>query len=261
MNLLKSVVATAVVAGGAALLSGPAAAAPTYLGPTGFVLTPDCNVTRHWRITSGYHYLGRGILDAAPASTFVVNAGILDHLEVGATGVKINGDEGFDAGWLNAKLSVFRPDNTVQLAAGVMDATGETDRAVYVIGLLNGYWYLRRHQFPLKGLKLGVGWGSGNVIDGLFVNGTWSLGTVLEIIGEWHTDAAGRELVNIGGRFRTGPKSLSGLAWDIGAIGLNTDNPRLAGGLSYRYRRYKSKEAGSSHDRGTTGQGGDGSGG
>ena len=144
----------------------------------------------------------------------------------------------------------------------VRDEIVVTTRGIFVVDVqgLTGKKKEYRY-FPLKGLKLGVGWGSGNVIDGLFVNGTWSLGTVLEIIGEWHTDAAGRELVNIGGRFRTGPKSLSGLAWDIGAIGLNTDNPRLAGGLSYRYRRYKSKEAGSSHNRGTTGQGGDGSGG
>jgi hypothetical protein len=227
------ILATAVLAAAAiAVPVGSAMAAPNYLGPSGYMLTPDASVTPNMCFNAGYHYISDNnsrrtlVPGFSPIHSFAGNLGIGNFLEIGGSHLLFSNAQALDTTWLNAKASVLGPNSPFQLAGGVMDALDDFARAAYVVGSFN---IGEKVSVPLlpKSLRLGAGWGTANVIDGIFVNGGFLIGKVAEIHGEW-IDNTG--LVNLGTRWRI-PKAY-GLALDAGVFDV-TNNPTPGGGLSY----------------------------
>jgi hypothetical protein len=235
-------VAAAAILGGAI----PAAAAPTILGPTGFIVTPDCNVVRHGVASVGYHYLNPGTLGPNPSSLGKTNVGIGDHFEVGGTFVGTSGPSGPSGVWGNAKASLYAPDNWIQLAGGVLDVNNATQRAAYVTTLVNGYWLLRHAKFPVKGLKAGAGYGTGGALNAMWVHGSFQMGTPVEVLTEWlsYHNGGGSQL-NAGLRLRLGGRPLRGVSLDL--LGLDVTGPSRtwSAGFAYKHRFHRRNQSNS----------------
>lgn len=229
------------------LVPGAAMAAPNFIGPSGFILTPDATVTPAGCFNLGYHYLNIGTqrdrregIGCPDVSTIAGNLGVANHFEIGGNWLEVNGVPQADAAWLNMKAEVLGPKSPIQLAGGVMDALDESDRGAYFAGTINVGHYVKNKLIP-RSLRMGGGWGSGNVIDGAFANGSFLLGPNVEIMAEWihHQDTRGLAPcldghVNAGVRFRPS-KKLAGLCLDFGALGVDGNNVNFAGGLSYAF--------------------------
>lgn len=218
----------------------PAEAAPTVLGPTGFILTPDCNVVRHGVVNVGYHYLNPGTLGPNPSSLGKINAGVGDHLELGGTFVGTSGPTGPSGVWGNAKVSLYKPDNWVQVAGGVLDVNNATQRAAYVTTLINGYWLLRHAKFPVKGIKAGAGYGSGGALNAHWVQGSFQVGTPVEMLTEWlsYHNGGGSQL-NAGLRLRLGSRPIRGLSLDLLGLDVTGPNRTWSAGFAYKHRFYR----------------------
>lgn len=233
----KTFVSLVLLGGAAAALAAPAEAAPSIFGPTGYILTPDCNVVRETVANVGYHYVGAGPVNGVPASYGTANAGLMDHLELGVTYAGGHGPGGPSGVMGNLKASVFKPDNVVQLAGGVIDVANTTARTAYVTALVNGYWVMRHQNILLKGLKVGGGYGKGGALDATWLHGSFQVGTPVELIGEWVNYHNGPNRVNAGLRFRLGPAPIRGLALDLFKLNIGGGpNSAWATGLSFKKR-------------------------
>lgn len=233
-GLVGLVVAAAAL--GAAL---PAAAAPTVLGPTGFILTPDCNVVRHGVVNTGYHYVQPGPLGPNPTSLGKLNAGLSDHLEIGGTFVGTSGPSGPAGAWGNAKVSLYTPDHWVQVAGGVLDVGNSSQRAAYVTTLLNGYWLLRHANFPIKGIKAGAGYGSGGPLDAMWVQGSFQVGTPVEMLAEWMRYHSGGSQLNAGLRLRLGSRPIRGFSLDLLGFDVTGPGRTWSAGFAYKHRFHR----------------------
>jgi len=256
MNIKKILAATALVAGLAALPTA-ASATPNFLGPSGYILTPDASVTPAGCVNIGYHYFdvdkfiptrNRGIFDVPDFQVLGGNIGLFDRLEVGGSWFNRHNDDllsgpNGDAVWLNAKLAVLRQDSPIQLAGGVMDALDDSDaRAAYVVGSVNVGEKFKSKLLP-RTLRVGAGYGTGHVIDGIFVNGGFMIGKHVELMGEWidnqsdepfENELLGKALdgnINVGGRLHV----LEGLTLDAGALGVDADDPIITVGATYTH--------------------------
>src|SRR3712207_53399 len=101
-NLLAASALTAAIA----VLPGPAMAAPSYIGPSGYLLTPDAMVAPNLNFDLGYHFID---VDAGPEASFTHGTlGLLDHLEVTGSWFNVHGSSAVDAGWLSAKATLLK---------------------------------------------------------------------------------------------------------------------------------------------------------
>jgi hypothetical protein len=219
---LRTTTGLAGLAGLLAVLPAPALAAPGYLGPSGYILTPDAMVAPDRCLNGGFHFFendrGRDFSAAA------ANYGIGDRFEVGATFFNVHGPGSSTDFWLNGKASLLKPDQPFQIAGGVIDLLDETDRGAYVVGSVNVGEQFESELLP-RSLRVGAGWGSGNFIDGLFVNGGFALGSI-QLLAEWIDRP---NLVNLGGRYQLG-----GWTFDLAGVNLSHD-ASVAVGASYTY--------------------------
>jgi hypothetical protein len=259
MKLLKHAL---MAAGGVLALAGAgapqamASPAPNYLGPTGYILTPNADVMEGGCLNTGYHFLDLSNPRVANPniSSGYVNAGLFDRAEIGGSALFFHAqpfpnDKTFKSrAMLNGKVKVFGPELAwpTTLAVGVMDATDSLFRTAYVVGQVDLSRYAGLPMFP-DGLVVGAGWGAGNrwsPIDGVWVNGRFNPIDYTEAHGEWMSNTG---LTNVG--VRVNPPFAQGLALDFSAI----DVTGVAGGWS--------PAIGASYTYCFTGRGGGGGGG
>ena len=274
MKVLRSALIAAAIA-----LPGSAMAAPSVLGPNGYIFTPDGFTTPGGCIAFGYHHAEGDLFPfvsgdrEAPRVSFhrpdinaeALNFGIGNRLEIGATAFssgehRIFVNEENDAELIggtvplvNAKLALLSPRSPVQLVGGVIDALDYLERTAYVYGSFNVGPMI--HRLPLttllpRRMQVGAGWATG-MIDGAFVNAGLPVTPNLELMFEWLDNnipgvygLEGRQ-INLGGRFRF--HKVPGLAVDIAT----TDFDAPLFGVSYTYCRMKH------HKKSTKGEGGE----
>jgi hypothetical protein len=251
------------------LVPGSAMAAPNIMGQSGYLYTPDGNVLGSGCVSVGYHHAkgdpqiflrpaaGGGVRAAVVTpnvNSYHLSVGAFNHLELGLTAFNTGEDgvvrispntittEGGTSYLANAKVALFKPTSNIQLVGGVVDGFDTIQRSGYGYLSLNAGSYMG--NVPVvstfaKKLQVGAGYGFG-YIDGVFANGSVSLGPNIELMAEWLDNdlegvSSGIEgyQYNIGGRFRTG-KSLPGLAIDIGVTNLG-GSAEMAYGLSWTY--------------------------
>lgn len=256
MTIVRNAVAASLLAGALAALPGAASAAPNFIGPSGFIMTPDAMVVGAGCANVGYHYFNldrREVIDFAPLTapdfdTIEGNVGVTHYFEIGGTGFQLHRNDSDYRGWLNAKASPLPAKSPVQIAGGVIDALQATRRTEYaVLGINVGHYMPHQRDLP-RTLRLGGGWGTGGVVDGWFANGGLRIGPHIELMAEWvehenrsfiFGDLPGGDLeskpgrVNVGARFRV--PGARGLALDVAGIGVEESHPILAGGISYTY--------------------------
>jgi hypothetical protein len=255
MKLLKQCL---IAAGSVVALSGAAMAAPapSYLGPTGYILTPNAEVTPGGCANIGYHFFdfagGPNRLGASNVSAAHANIGLGDRLELGYTRLIFHDNFTPSANLANAKLSVLGAKSPVMVAGGVLDAFNDIFRTAYVVGQINVGEHFSKTWIP-RSLRVGAGWGTGNVfspINGVFVNGAVNPIRAVELHGEWMNNTG---LVNTGLRIRPS-KKLDGLVLDLAAVDVTgvAGGWDPAGGLSYTFCFGKGKkhEGGDYEDEG-----------
>jgi len=261
MKGLRSALIAAAIA-----LPGSAMAAPSVLGPNGYIFTPDGFTTPGGCIAFGYHHADgdlfteirtnpQGVpfarLDRPDVNAEVLNIGIGNRLEIGATAFSsgphrlfVNGEGdtevvGGTEPLVNAKLSLLSPRSPIQVVGGVIDALDYVERTPYVYGSFNFGPMI--HRLPLttllpRRIQVGAGWATG-MIEGAFVNAGLPVTPNLELMFEWLDNdipgvygLEGRQ-INIGGRFRF--HKVPGLAIDMAT----TDFDAPLFGVSYTYCR------------------------
>jgi hypothetical protein len=269
LKILRSAVfAVAGLAG----LPAVATAAPSILGPNGYLFTPDGNTTPGGCVVFGIHHaegdpqsitrpgLPPHVVVKRPnVNAFNFNLGLGNRVELGFSRVStaekrfilVGPGAGREAGgqhWLlNGKFALLPPKSPFHLVAGMIDALDSIDRTPYVYGSLNIGQYLPRFALVPRRIQLGAGWATG-MIDGPFVNAGIPISPNFELMFEWLDNdllgvySAGRQF-NAGARLRLG--RIPGLAIDIGT----TDFSRPAFGVSYsicrkRHHRKPAQEEG-----------------
>lgn len=237
MNVRSVLSATALAAGLCAVPGAAMAApAPSYLGPTGYILTPNAEVTPASCVNIGAHNFVIPTVSPSRVTSAHGNIGIGNRLELGYTRLTFHDQFTPNVNLANAKLAVLGPSAPVQLAGGVIDAFNDLFRTAYVVGQINVGEKLGKLKVIPKSLTAGAGWGTGSVlspINGVFVNGGFSPVRQVELHGEWMNNTG---MVNTGLRFRPSGK-LSGIVLDLGAIDVTNvagAGWEPAGGLSWQ---------------------------
>jgi hypothetical protein len=261
---MKKVLATAVIAAAAALVPGAAMASPNYLGPTGYILTPNAKVVPNMCVELGYHWLdssnqGRFVPNVSQIHSFKGNMGFGNFLEIGGSHWRFPSIAGFNTTQLNAKAAIGE-SWPVQIAGGVLDALDDTQRGAYVAGGINVGKKLGSNLLP-KSLEVGAGWGTGNIVNGIFANGGFMLGPNLQLMAEWieRTGFGNRRVTTQFGMVNTGArlhfKKLSGVAIDLGVLDVTRD-PTPSAGLSYSlcFGKKHKKHVGDDEDEGGKGE-------
>lgn len=266
MKILKG--ALLLAAGGGLLggLSGAAQAAPSILGPSGYLWTPNEMTVPGRCVALGYHHAegelypvlragGAGrvrLVSKRPdVNAYKLNLGIGNRLEVGVTALNTGEQRvvlggpftgrtvGGTTPMLNGKVSVLPPTFPAQAVVGVIDAFDSVQRTPYVYGSSNLAPYLQ----DLPGLwwmpdtvRVGAGWATG-IIEGAFVNAGIPVLPNFELMFEWMDNRlpgtfgiAGGRQVNLGLRMRTA--KAPGFVLDAGTTNF-FDTPIF--GASYTY--------------------------
>ena len=242
MNVRSVLSATALAAG---LCAVPTAAmaqapAPSYLGPTGYILTPNADVTPAGCVNIGAHNFVLPTVSPSRVTSAHGNIGIGNRLELGYTRLTFHDQFTPNVNLANAKLAVLGPTSPVQLAGGVLDAFNDLFRTAYVVGQLNVGEKMNSKFIP-RSLRAGAGWGTGSVlspINGVFVNGAFNPMRAVELHGEWMNNTG---MVNTGLRIRPSGR-ISGLILDVAALNVTGVGGvrgqgggwELGGGLSYQ---------------------------
>ncbi len=209
----------------ALFMGGKASALPSYLGPSGLMLTPDGQATYFQSFSFSAHFfnlsgaLKRYGLEGS-GNSFAVNYSPVPALEVGFSTLKT--DLSDRANMLNGKL-IITSESEVQpfsFAAGVVDALDEQEVSPYF--LLSKSLRLSGPMATNQvGLSLNAGYGGGIYDDGILVGGELKLTPQFSLLAE-----GTKRYVNLGARFTS-----QGLALDIGFI----DVEDIAGGVSYSF--------------------------
>lgn len=203
----------------------PAAAMPSYLGPSGLILTPDSQTNQFSAISFSAHFFDlRGSLKEhgldGGTSILAANYSPIPALELGISSIesKISSR----ANMLNGKFIIKQQNNAepVAFVAGVVDVLDEQEISPYA---------LFSKSFRLSGpkatnqisLAVNAGYGGGFYNDGILIGGELKLAPQFSLLAE-----GTKGYVNLGARFST-----AGLAVDIGFM----DMSELGGGISYTW--------------------------
>ena len=203
---LSMFIAVIVVAG---LLSGAAAAAPSFLSTTGNILTPNDSVLAPGDFSANFHALN---LDDNTPTVIGANVGVTESLELGIARFDPDVRALDEETLLNAKYRLL-PETASRpsVLIGVVDATGDLDRdddpGFYIVlgkNLTSIATGLSGEPVqPIRGF-IGVGTG---IYNGVFLGLDWTFSAKSRIIVEYINElnikgAFGEESVfNAGLRF------------------------------------------------------------
>lgn len=227
LTMLLAAALTAVVA-----VSG--FSAPSILGSSGNIVTPNDTVLPVGTLSLGYH----GISDFGGSDElvnfFAGNLGLAKNLEVGV-GIEENGGSEV---MLNAKYRVLaegatRPSVTV----GVLDAAAQftDDPGWYILLSKNLTTTVEevagKASRPVRG---GIGFGGG-AVGGVFLSLDWTMAPKLSLLAEYISDSQLRSL-NGEGSFNAGLRYAltNDFRIDLGTI----DFEDLTFGVSYQTRKF-----------------------
>jgi|GEM_PF-2313034 len=207
------------------LCAFPAYALPSYVGPSGLILTPDAHTTSFQSFSFSAHFFDfSGALEQygidGSASDFAVNYCPAPLLELGYS--TLDSDTSDRANMFNAKLIISQQTELQPLsfAAGVIDAFDEQEITPYVLisKSLNLSGPTARTQI---GLSVNAGYGGGFYSDGFMVGGELRLTPQFSLVAE-----GTKKYINLGTRLHS-----QGLSLDLGLI----DMEDFAGGISYSF--------------------------
>lgn len=130
-------------------MAGTVAAAPSFNGPTGMILTPDTETLDQGSYSMGFHSTDH-------VNSLSLNLGLVKNLEIGLT--RFDYDPSGHSNTLNAKWK-FAPEGngSPALAFGIQDVGDEVDQTPYLVASNTLRGGARVHY--------GIGGGS---IDGIF---------------------------------------------------------------------------------------------
>lgn len=206
--MFRSITVLAAVAVVFVLVSGIAMAAPSFLGTSGLILTPDDSVLGVSDFSAGYH-------DLDWATVIGVNVGVAQNLELGIA--RLDSDGADEDTMLNAKYRLLAETATApSVVIGVVDSdfygvVGKnlTPMATGITG---------EPVMPLRGF---VGIGSGDY-DGVFAGVDWAITQKAKIIAEYIAEDS---VFNVGARLAI----TDSLTFDAAMI----DGDDFAFGISY----------------------------
>jgi hypothetical protein len=250
MKSLKRALLAAAGSGLLAGLCGTAQAAPSILGPSGYLWTPNEMTVQGRCVAAGYHHaegelypiLRQGaqgrvrLVGQRPdVNAYKVNVGIGNRAELGVTAINTGETRvvlggpftgrtvGGTSAMFNGKVSLLPRPWPLDAVVGVIDAFGSVERTPYVYGSSNIAPYLQATPvlwWVPDSIRIGAGWATG-IIDGAFVNGGMPLTPNFELMFEWMNNHLpgtyglnGGSQVNLGIRMRTA--KAPGLVIDAG---------------------------------------------
>lgn len=187
----------------ACALAAPAAAAPSFIGPTGYILTPSAD-------TIGSNNYAMAVHHRAHINVLCANYSPLKSMEFGITAIDPTepGDRNTDVA-INAKMLLVRPNRTAPaISVGVWDAFGWTGTGSYIV-LTKGI----RLSWPGEPIRTSVGFGSGT-----FSHGFWSLDVPVTKWVSGITEFDGSHL-NVGARVglpRGFTLDVAAVNWELG---------------------------------------------
>ena len=229
MKQIQILVLTIAVVG---LLSGIAAAAPSFLSTSGLILTPDDTV------------LGPGQFSASVSlfdfddnvTTFGANVGVTESLELGLTRVDpdvtgVDAETLFNAKYLVLPETATRPS----LAVGGVDIAGELDPDG------NGGFYavIGKNLTPIATGMTGepvnpirgyIGIGTG-IYNGVFGGIDWTLSPKVKVVAEYINEMEATDLVSEKSIFNVGIRLSITDSLTLDAASINGDD--FAYGLSF----------------------------
>lgn len=208
-------------------------ATPSYLGPSGVIMTPDDKTVPHKQFWIGYHMFSNIDFkddDGSDLNVFHNQYGLTPNIEVG-TSVVDQQDNGSDLA-INAKWRFINETATIPaIAVGVLDVSGnavDDDASFYLLFSKS----LTRTatevtNAPSKPLRGTIGVGSG-FFDGIFASLDWTYTPKLRLMAEIVNggDFFDNTMVNAGLRYSVGSR----LSLDLAAI----DFGDIAFGINYR---------------------------
>lgn len=178
------------------LLGGvPLIAAPSFLGPTGLLLTPTADALGEDDYNVAAFTLN--LEEGADSNIYVANLGLAEGLEMGFA--RHSPEDASGETYLNAKY-VFSPETDANpaIAAGVLDFTDEVDTTAYIVF---SKALQRRYESgwgPITAPRLHFGVGGGQW-DGIFGGLSTAVGDRLLLIAEYDGSD-----VNFGARLALG---------------------------------------------------------
>jgi hypothetical protein len=265
MNVRNLLAGTALAAVG--LFSGVAHAdhdgvikSSNFLGPTGYIMTPNAYVQSDTSFSIGTHFVrGAEIGRVRLPDVAVVHGtlGLFDWAEVGGAYRIVFDNPVPNAAYMNAKVRLTPASFPLAIAGGVQDGTNSIARNIYGVATLDVLKAMGhgcgKKVGPIQSFQVGGGyrWQSDlggfpvPAINAPFANGAIQIGKSVQLMAEWNPDqnlflngfypAVGE--VNAGLRFAIG---VPGLAIDIAGIGLDNDARTYGGGLNYTFAFGKS---------------------
>lgn len=249
MNVWKTLLPAAVL-GTLSAWGGVALAAPSVLGPSGYIFTPDDTTLPKGCITFGYHQFDLSNPGGWDTNSYVLGAGLSDRTELTIT------DFDHVLGTPRPNLHRFGTNNLVtgnlklsaipeterrhfNIIAGVTDFADTIKVTPYIYGSFSLGSLLQHTPWvgfllPRSPVRAGVGYATG-MIKGPFVNAALALIPNVEFHWEFlknefrgYRDTGYQN--NVGVRFRTGRK-FPGIALDFDTVDLH----RLSFGISYTH--------------------------
>ena len=183
--------------------------APSFGGYTGLLLVPNADVLDAGSFNVGYFTVDTSNKPRA----FVGNYGIEGSVEVGIN--RLRTDETTQT-LLNAKYAIRKEtEKKVALAAGIVDATGQVGRTIYIVGSKSVGKQLRVFDKEITNVRVHFGVGSGGQLDGLLAGASAVLGNRLALLAEYDSDR-----FNVGARLYL----VEGLRAHAGFFSVGSDN-------------------------------------
>ncbi len=208
-----------------AVLAVPGMAAPSYLGPSGNILTPDALTVPQGSLSVGYHSIqdlnvGGGDSDL---NVWHGHFGLLPNVEVGISGVDTENDNevAINGKWRFVDETATKP----AVAVGVIDLLGnalDDDPTLYILvskNLTRTATEVAGESKPLVGT---LGFGSG-FYDGLFAGLDWTYNPKLSVMAEYLSGGSALDednMVNFGLRYAATKDLRLDVSWvDFDSIG------------------------------------------
>lgn len=163
------------------LCTGAMAAAPSFFGYTGLIVIPTADALNRGEYSAGGFAID--LKSGVDSNVYAANLGLAESTEIGFARIKPDDASGETS--VNAKHA-FQTETETQpaIAAGIIDATGETDTTVYVVlsKAIRGQTSTKYGEITAPRLYAGIG---GGQLDGFFGGMSAALGDRLLLMAEY----------------------------------------------------------------------------